>query len=500
MKLIQTLVDTLNAEEKKTFRDFLTQHRKEKEGKNLNFFNILSQKDCPSREEQVILLYGENSRKNSNALSSLKKRLATILNKFLVTKQFEDDNTYFSQAIVGLSLAKHFFNKGQSSLAWEYLKEAKSFAITNGNTELLGLSQSIMLENAESLPSSELKLLIEEKRQNSDKAKLEMDQLIVWSQLSHEIRSHQQKGQAFPIEILENLSKNPQVEQSLNNSPRILYGITELLRKASFSAKEFDVFEGFILLKYKLQLENGHLDQDENSFYTLSLIYMIAHIKFRKREFDNSLYWISKLEEKLSQNSKRYLARFQAKTLLLKALCINYSGRIIEAQRIFSTIEKLNLEPIFEAGYLLYKGLFLFCEGKYSAANKVFMRFPYSDQWCKRNLGLEFMLKMKLTHLIIQTELKHIDLALNKVDRIQREYKSELRNTFFDDASFCIKYISNYLQDPDFFKNNQGELKTELAGRGGWKNDLQSIAFISWVRSKALNENYYDTLIRDMAL
>ena len=498
MDKARALIASLSTEENIQFKDFLQRKRKRDDRLDIRLFDILRSSDDHSAEKVALDLYGSSSKKSRNSYSALKKRLVKNLELFIFTQRTQTDNTLLSQAFMYISLCKQLFSKRQNELAMYYLDQASQIADKNGNVELKTLVQSIHIENNTEPDVNSLQKIINEKKNSLELVKTQAEKVMAWSILKKQLENFAFSGQTFPMEHLNLLLNDSQVKESIQTEPKMLFGLAQLIRKASFTAKDFDHFAEFLSERIK-EMEEIGVFTDDNLFHRLHLLYMEAHILYRKRKFGEALSRLENLKSELNRYSKRYQPLFDKKIEMLKSLIYVYTGKLSEALSTTKALSRKRNSDEIKAGLSVYNAFFQFCRENYREANKICLRFPVSEKWALSHIGAEFLLKFKMIHIITLLELGHTDIAIGKLEYALRDLEIEKLNPFFVEAKAFLKHTNKWLNDKSYFAETNDDLIQYLSGETGWKNDIQIIAYNAWIKAKVLSRNYYDVLVESMA-
>ena len=140
---------------------------------------------------------------------------------------------------------------------------------------------------------------------------------------------------------------------------------------------------------------------------------------------------------------------------------------------------------------------YYFQQEDYQKANKQLRNIVHSDQWCEKKMGKEWVLKKNLSELIIQYEIGNDDLAMNKVRTIERNFIILFKNPAYRNVQMYLQFIKQLLHNPssvtqeDFFQ----QVDSSFVFLPSKQEDLQSMGFYAWLKSKMVKRKYYEVLL-----
>jgi hypothetical protein len=140
---------------------------------------------------------------------------------------------------------------------------------------------------------------------------------------------------------------------------------------------------------------------------------------------------------------------------------------------------------------------YYFQQEEYSKANKQLRTISHSDLWYEKKMGKEWVLKKSLSELIIQYEIGNEDLAINKVRAIERSYGNLFKNPAYKNVQVYIQFIKQLLHDPVAVsgQNFSGMVDSSFVFLPARQEDLQSMGFYAWLKSKMQKRRYYEVLL-----
>jgi hypothetical protein len=116
-------------------------------------------------------------------------------------------------------------------------------------------------------------------------------------------------------------------------------------------------------------------------------------------------------------------------------------------------------------------------------------------------MGLEWTLRKNLSEIIIQYELGNVDLVLNKVRSIERNFDALLRSPVYANVRTYLQFIRQLVDDPGAAadKTFSAEVDRTFRFLPVEQEDLQAMSFYAWLKSKMLRRDYYSVLLELVA-
>ncbi len=142
-----------------------------------------------------------------------------------------------------------------------------------------------------------------------------------------------------------------------------------------------------------------------------------------------------------------------------------------------------------------------FQRGDYARANRLMLQMGHSDRWNTKKMGREWTLKKNLSEIIIQYELGNVDLVLNKVRSIERNFDGLLRSPVYANVRTYLQFIRQLTDRPGAAADKAFSTKVDRAFRflPVEQEDLQAMSFYAWLKSKMLKRDYYPVLLELVA-
>lgn len=500
MDNLQETIATLSPEEVREFQLFINRQKKKKGRKDLELFYLLKEKENLKPREIIQKFYREH---NHNAYHSIRKRLFRHLMDFILLKQKDNDTSSSSSVMGMISLSKYLFDKKLHRQGWMYLNKAEEIASENEQFDLLNSIYNLQIERYYPGFGNDLKSII--KKRNENKKSLDEDErtIIAKSIIQNELNSIILEGKEINFDrIISRVLKECDLNDVVAKRPKILFNIISIVRSAIIANKDYYSFEPYIIELYEEAEPRFFRDGFSKSshYYKLSLIYMIAHVLYRNRKFDESEIYLQKLSDEMEQFNKSHFEIFYPRYILLLAVIKSYQGKNNEAISIhekaiktsgvkFSFNDEVNIRLNLAVNY--------FNSAEYKRANEIFLKFEHSDSWYEKKLGKEWVLRKNLMEMFIQYEMGNDDIAMNRIRAIERHFESFFQHPAYRRVKIFLGHVKDFLNEPQSvstpdFEKKVIDSKIFLADE---HEDIRAIAFFCWLKSKMVKQSYYQVLV-----
>lgn len=497
MDNLKTIIETFSKEDQREFAAFVKRQRKTKNRKDLELFRILKQSKSYKPKEIVLMLYPESN--NRVAYHALRKRLMRHVMDFVVLKRMEEDTSTTSSIMGMISLARYLFDKGRERIAWLFLHKAEKSAVEAELFDLLNSIYNLQIEHAQSEFADELSLIIEKYESNKEKADQDERANVANSVLKQKLAAIRLSGEPVDFDEVSNkVLEKYNLTEAVSQRPRLLYNLMSISRSAVLVKKDYYEFAPYIINQYH-QLKQNHGFATSQQYYKLSLLYMIAHVLYRSKRFDDSINYLNELEAELNR-IKGYHDTFYPKYALLLAANYAFSYQSDKAVLILEELlskHKRLLETKDELNAIVNLGLYYFHQEKYKQVVDCVLKLNHSDQWYEKKMGKEWVMKKTLCEMIFYYDYGDYDIAFNRMRSIERNYKNFFKRTNNTNALSFIKLIKNFFDRPDLVSKPEfmENVDATIEFLPFEEEDLQAVSFYAWLKSKMVKKKYYDVLL-----
>lgn len=495
MDTLKSIIKSLKPQEKKDFRKFIHSQKVLEKRKDLELFDLLS-----NGEEDLDLELALYGKANKVPYHALRKRLTHKLTDFIVLKRLQEDTTSSSSLMGLISLAKYFFERRADELGWGYLKGAETKALSAEQFDLLNTIYLLQIEHWHGEFAEDIHIIIDKRAEN--KLLLDEDEraTIACSLIKKELQKTVLEGKEVDFEgITRLILSSYNLRNALIKRPKLLYNILSITRSTILAKKDFYTFEPYLIQQYIKAKEQYGFSRN-NHFYKLSLVYMISHVLYRNRKFDQAAGYLEEMKDDLYAYNSSHIMLFYAKYILLVAAVNCYRGDLHKAIELlaeaigdttgrFSEEDKIKLQ--------LNLSIYYFMNGDLEKSIRTGMSFDYSDKWFEKNIGKEWVFKKQIMEVIVQLELGNQEIALNRIRALERVSAGIFNHPLYSRAKSFLELIKKMINDPLNFNTSDTQIKIDkyLTVVPEEREDLQAMTFYAWLKAKLLKRNYYEVLL-----
>jgi len=493
---IAEIIQTFSVEDVKSFRVFVQRHKKKKQRKDVDLFDLLLKSPHIKPQEILSKLYPLG---NFEAYHALRKKLIKQLTDFIVLKRIDDDTTSVSQVMGLISLARYLFENQCEQLAWKYLEKGKVLAQNNHQYEQLHSIYSLQIEYAETSKFS-LEKILPAYYANKELVAQNEKANIAYGIIKQRLREVRLSGEAVNFnEIIENVIAKYEVSDAFYNRPRLFFQLMNIFRSAVLASKNYSEFEPFLISNFNQFNSQTGFDKSQTE-YKVSLEYMIAHTLYRNKKFDQSLLYIQQMLHTASVMNKAFVLKHYARYIML------YSANKFLTHNIDFAIEKLEdclvdvevkLEPESKSQILLNLSSYYLFANNAKQANNCFSQLFHSNAWCLRVMGAEWLLKKDMLEVLVQYDLGNVELALQRIKYIYKTHALLIADNRYSRVATYLKLLSFLIEKPEQIHSDG--FKNTIEDSFEWvpmqQEDLQAVMYYAWFKAKVFKSNAYAVLL-----
>ncbi|MCB0842888.1 MAG: hypothetical protein KDE26_06470 [Bacteroidetes bacterium] len=445
----------------------------------------------------VKILYPDS--KNQVAYHALRKRLMKHLMEFIMLKRMDEDNTTASSVMGMISLSRFLLSKREDHLAWEIIRKAEKNALQHEQYDLLNTIYNLQIEHSDKEPADDLKKILHKWTLNKKMADVEEKASIANSLITHKLAQVRLKGQDPEFDkTIDEVLETYGLSHAVSTRPRLFYNLMNITRSSVIAKKDFYNFESVIIKGYHRIEEHEGFSKHHHSFH-LKLLYMIAHVLYRNKKFDESNSYLDRMYKLLMEDRKSHFEIFFPKYAMLRAANYMYSYRLDEAIEILEKMladDSLKLKNRDTLNAYLNLGFYHFLKKNYSQSIRCNLEMNHSDKWMEKKMGKEWIIKKNLSELILQYELGNYDLVHNRIRSIERNYKKILAMPAYQKLVVYLSFIKRMVNHPNGnFADIYEDVQVSFNFLPMEQEDIQEVGFYGWLKARLIEEDYYGTLL-----
>ena len=495
MDNLKELIATLSVEEIKAFRVFINRQQKRKQRKDLALFNILQKEH---RRLKAVEMVKRLDTPNKESYYAIRKRLIHHLGEFIVLKRMDEDTTTASPIMGLISIARYLFDKKADQQAWNYLLKAEGLATINEQGDLLNTIYMLQFEYAAVKDDPMLKAIIKKRRENKKRIDEEERAIIAHSLIRKELNDLLRAGKQLDFDrVISKVLNYCELDKTMMQRPKLLYNLIAIIRSAFLNNKDFYFFEPYLIEQYTA-VKNQLGFTKPNHQYQLHLLYMLTHILYRNRKFEEAMRYCKEFYENINRYNKSHFTLFYPKYVLLFAAIKSHTNEneiAIESLEALRENKKARLTAKDLLNLYLSLSICYFNKADFAQANACLMSIPHTDKWSEKKVGKEWLLKKHLTELLIQYELGNDDIALNRIRSIERYFADLFKQANYNITKKYLGAIRALINNPEDIDKIYKKIVVYFGQVPLEQEDLQKMAFYAWLKSKRTQRAYYQVLL-----
>lgn len=486
MRFLEDVITSLDERDHRDFRFFIQRSRQKKGRKDLALFGLLSsgESDTSRLKDQLGV--------NDNAYHTLRKRLYKHLSEFVILKSMDQDATAAGRVNAIYTMAKYLFQQGLSAAGWKLLLRAEHFGLQYELFDLLNTIYLLQIEYCHLNDDLELSYITARYEQNSDKLRQSEKIIVLQAVLKERVLSARRQGQEVSFEdILTETLTDFKMKRLSRESPKILFSLMSTLRQWVVVSKEFHAFEPTLERCYL------SLTRQENHYYMVQLLIMLAHTKYRTKKFSESMHYLDLLTPHLAQTPVHFQKSSLIKVNQLKAANLIFLGGLKESVSLLEELVQQKLPERVKGNVITNLGIYHFYQQDYRRCMQLLNAYDHTDTWYKNHLGIEWLLKRDLMAVLLFNDAGQKDLAESKIRSIERKYTGLFNQKRYKRAATFLSLIKRIVYEEEIL--NLADLEKKVQVSWEWvprrEEDLQAMIFYAWLRSKITRQTFYECMV-----
>jgi hypothetical protein len=477
----------MSGSEQTNFIRYLSNRNKRTDTRNVDLFKSLIQ----NREEVIRNEIGVN------AYNVLSKRLYDRLLDFNAGVALEQESTEEVSIMKLMLMARKLFNHDKFKLAYKILNSSEKKAIQINHYSLLNEIYHTYIQYSYHELSPEQEELIKKFEINKKEfvafERLNMAQAVI----QKAFLSANKVGEALDLnKLVIDTYERFNISDIQGYNFQALYQIAQIADVSGAYNKDY-YHVNLFFEEQVLAIGGSNLDTNKYLIYHIDVLYLLANIHFRKRNFEKSMFYLDLMQAQMKRMDSRYYQSRVIQHHTLLALNLNFTRKQKEA------VSKLNhlLELGFKEEELLNLKLALmmiyFQQNDLKAVKNILVDFNKTDSWYESYIGIEWALNKNYMEILLHIELGDIDYVDSRMSSLVRRYKDRFKLAQESQVLRFLKLVKEYYQQPELIASNEFKLKVErtLEFKAKEEEDIFIVCFYAWLKAKMVNEPVYQTTL-----
>ena len=497
MNDLKAIISTLSKDEKEGFIDYLNQRNKRADVKNHLLFKYLS--DNNSRDT-ITRIYPQ---KNTPAYNALRKRLFDNIIDYLANKKFHQQLSDENDILKTIWVANHFLKKNNATIGFKMLRKAENNAKKTDKFDVLNELYQIKIQYAHLDKNLVLENIIHDYEENFKRLKNVQQFNLAYALLRKELLNISENGQKKDFrKIINNTISKLKISFKESLTFKSFYQIIYITNEYAHLNRNFYAVATFMEKSYRIVTEK-YEGIKKDPYYHIQILYLMANLYFRNKKFDQSIYYLDKMNNLMASKNRKYYQRFYLKYILVKALNLNYTGENNTAIKLVNdalSIKKIT-DIITTNDLWLCLSSFYFQKGEYKNAFRTYQKLIHTNTWYEKKMGTDWVIKKQLIEILIYIERGNIDTVMTRLYSFERRYNSYLKHNNEKELIQYINMVKWYLKKPEEIKTNH--FKTSIKKAIPWENieiiDVFTISFYCWLKAKSQHVNTIDIILKSLS-
>ncbi|WP_298509992.1 hypothetical protein [uncultured Kordia sp.] len=494
MIAIDVIISQFSTEEQQEFVKYLKYKNKRHDTKNVQLFQLLLAK-YPAKEIPQ-KLYGKD---NKTAYHGLRKRLWSSLVDFMATQSLTHEVSDELEITKRILVARNLLLQKQFKTAFKILDKAEKKASDIQHFSLLNEVYHTQIQYAHRTNfAPPLEVLIEKCTANQQDFLQEEKLNMAYAVIQEEVQKVVYKGEIISFQsLIQETYERFGISKEIGLSYKSLYQLAQIVNSIAAVNRTYFAIEPFILENYNA-ISNRLKQTDKHLFYHIKVLYLIANIFFRKKEFAQSLTYLERMKTAMEQQKQRYYKDSLLSYQCLLALNHNYLGNAQKAIQLLEEVidlKKYDLEAMLDVHISLI--VLYFQQGEFKKAQKMFSKFYHTDKWYEEKTGVDWVIKKNLIELLLHIELGNISYVDSRFTSFQRKYYPFFRKSGEARVITFLKFVKEYYHAPETVTS--AEFHTAVAHSFQWKErveeDIFVMSFYAWLKAKMNKTDLYQTTL-----
>jgi tetratricopeptide (TPR) repeat protein len=485
--MISELVSILSDDERVAFVKYLRSRNRRSEARNVELFRaMLSGKESEFKAEL-----------GTNAYNVLRSRLKERLIDFVAESTIQKEGSAANELSKTFITAKRLLIQGRTDSALKLLEKVENQAHAMENYILEGEVQQLLIEYAHVPGAPDLDELFIRSSKN-----FQLQQSRTKLNLAYaRIRLAYQEvefggGQVDLTKLLNETFDEFAISDEIAFGFASLHQLIQLYDIYGAYSKNYHQINLFFIDKLKA-LQGSHSDNELNSHYHIEILYAIANIYFRKKDFKSSLIFLGQMKEQMDRFRSKQTQAYLLKHGMLSALNLNHMGEPERARGLIDEALGLQLRSNDTIQIRLALAMIQFQQGELRDCQRTLAKFSHTDSWYEKNLGIEWTLHKLTIEVLLHIDLENYDYAESRVISLLRKYKVFLNGEGKDQALPFLRLVQMILRDPTIVKTEKfhEHVENSIQWKRAEEEDVFRINFYAWLKAKMTGRQVYQTLL-----
>lgn len=488
--MLNDLISILSEDEYAPFVKYLKARNRRGDARNVDLFKaIVSEKEGRLKTEL-----------GSNAYNVLRNRLKHRLIDFIAQSTLEKEGSTESEQSKTFITGKRLLQMGKPESAFKLLLKLERETHEQENLTLEGQIQQFMISYAHLPGAPNLGELRKRSQGNYEQQRIQTQLNLAYAQIRLAYQAVEFEGEKIDLNELINRTF---AEYAL--SDEIAYSFSSLRQLVHLAdihgayTKNYHDVNLFFIQKLE-SLQGGKSDNAENAMDHIEMLYTIANIYFRKKDFDRSMVYLEQMKGQMERFSFNKEHAYRLKWSMMQALNLNHLGRFEEARTAVDQVLNQNYTSDETTQIRLVLAMLQIQQKEWRECQRTLSKFTRSDGWYEKNLGIEWTLHKLTLEILLHIDLENYDYAEARLKSLLRKYAHFLKTDGKFQAKPFLSLVQVILRDPSVVLTEIFHVRVEQSIQ--WKateeEDVFRMNFYAWLKAKMTGKEVYPVLLELM--
>lgn len=486
--MTQDLISLLDTTGRVRFIDYLQQRNKRYDTRNVQLFRaLLKGKETEIQQEIGI-----------NAYNALKKRLTDCLLDFVAIRTLETEALDEIQAIQQVMVARKLIRFEHFKSGFRILKNAERAALRLDQYSILNEIYHTQIEFSDHPLAGDQSEILDKLEQNTE-VFLTQERLNVVYALVKKAFKEARYGQR-PVNLEEVLQENYRkfsISKQHGYSFKSLYQLANIADIVGTQRNDYHSIQLFFIDKIA-DLKGGVADNERSLIYHIDLLYSIANIYFRKKDFEKSRHFLEDMYAQMQRFDRKLYPLRYVKYITLEALNLNFLGQFKRAEVLLDDLfasEHAETDLLLNAR--LTRAMIHFQQGELKQSKKCLGSLRQSDARYLREVGIEWLMNFKYLEILLHLEMGDLDYADARITSLTRKFKRELQGEENQQILPFLRLVREFEQNPALVSSEAfaERVETAIHWRAWEEEDLLRMSFYAWLKAKMVRRDRYEVTL-----
>ncbi len=491
MDPLSELINLLDINDKRLFRQFLQRKNKRSDVKNLQLLECIETDDIAGLDK----LY--HPKKNKDAYHALRKRLQDNLLLFLSQKTFESNQSDTYDALRFVVVGRFLLENGVIKVGFKCLDRAEQLAENLEQFNLLNELLLLKLQYAHLPEAEDFEALTARFLRNQSDMQRETKLNLAYAFLRQELQQIHLKGKVVNLNtlMLTTIRKYKISVQDLMTYKSV-YQILFIANEYAAIQQNYSLIERYIDRTNEF-IQKQHHQKQAYLFYHISILYFLANFHLRRKDFEKSRSLLKEMMDLMTLDN-HYHTVFYLRYQLLLALNLFFSGfadQAVALLRASLLVSKPSSKPEEVEDIRISLAMFLaLCENRESL--KQLTLLTRTDAWYEKKMGMLWTIRKNLMEILVQAQFSNIELAMSRLTSFRRRYRKYLLKTSEERVLMFLSLVEKYLLKPDVVFEATYQKKVLSLQTGTPNSDIFILSFVSWLIAKWRKKTAFEVALK----